>query len=326
MRPVARLASLAALALLGVGACTGGGSGGAGATPGGRPQIVVTTTILGDVVTGMLGERAVVSTIMPVGVDPHGFQPSAAQVAAMRAADALVTNGAGFEGALGDVIDGARADGVPVFEAISAVPQLRLGTDDHDGHDDAGHDGPDGPDDGMIDPHFFTDAGRMATAARGIATFLQRTIPALDTDAFRSDVERSAAALEELDATVESTLAVLPEQRRVLVTDHEVFGYFADRYGFRIIGTVIPSGSTSDGVSAADLTRLAHDIEAAGVTAVFTDASAPVRLADTLAAEVGGRVQVVELFSESLGEPGSGGASYAEMMQTNARRIAEALA
>jgi zinc/manganese transport system substrate-binding protein len=123
---------------------------------------------------------------------------------------------------------------------------------------------------------------------------------------------------------VEATLAPVAAEDRVLVTNHEVFGYFADRYGFEVLGTVIPSGTTGEGASAADLAELVQVVEDAGVPAIFADTSSPARLADALAAEVGD-VEVVELFSESLGEPGSGGETYLEMARTNAERIADAL-
>jgi zinc/manganese transport system substrate-binding protein len=91
----------------------------------------VTTNILGDVVTNLTGGVVEVVTIMPVGADPHDFQASARQADAMRSADALIVNGAGFEEGLLDVIEGAEADGVAVFEAISAVSSIEF-DDDHD--------------------------------------------------------------------------------------------------------------------------------------------------------------------------------------------------
>ncbi len=111
----------------------------------------------------------------------------------------------------------------------------------------------------------------------------------------------------------------------MLVTNHEVFGYFADRYGFEVLGTVIPSLSTLSEPSAQELADLADAVAAAGVPAVFAEASSPTALAEALAAE-GTDVAVVELFSESLAGPGSGAATYVEMVRTNAQRIAAALA
>ena len=108
------------------------------------------------------------------------------------------------------------------------------------------------------------------------------------------------------------------------MTNHDVFGYFADRYGFEVLGAVIPGGSTLAEPSASDLADLAALMVARHVPAVFADASSPARLAEALAAE-GADVTVVELYTESLGPAGSAGDTYIGMMRTNAERIAAAL-
>jgi zinc/manganese transport system substrate-binding protein len=261
--------------LLGAGACAADDD----AADGGR-RIVVTTSILGDVVTRLVGDAAEVEVLMPPGVPPHEFQPSARQIASLRDADALIVNGGGFEEGLEDAIADA---GVPTFAALDAVEALG------------------------DDPHFFTDPARMVTAARAIAAFLE--VPA------------AVGELEALDAEVEDILSAVPPADRVLVTNHEVFAYFADRYDFDVVGVIIPGGGTSGQPSAGDLDELAAVVREHGVPAVFADASSPDDLARALADEVGG-VNVVELFSESLPE----GMGYAEMVRTNAERIADALA
>ncbi len=109
------------------------------------------------------------------------------------------------------------------------------------------------------------------------------------------------------------------------MTNHEVFGYFADRYEFEVVGTVIPTGTTTGGVDAQELARLAEVIRDERVPAIFADTSSSDELAETLAGEVGD-VEVVELYSESLGDDDSDGATYLDMIRTNAGRIATALA
>jgi zinc/manganese transport system substrate-binding protein len=267
-------------------------------------RIVVTTNILGDVVRQLVGDDADVEVLMPPGADPHDFAPSAQQGAALRDADLLVMSGLGFEAGLLDTIEAAKQDGVLVATASDAVDVLTL-----DGGDDA---------------HFFTDPVRMRDAVQHIAVELADAVDGLDTAAFQDRVQGYVAELEALDAEVEATLSVIPEERRVLVTNHEVFGYLADRYGFEVLGAVIPGGTTLAEPSAADLAELARQIEDAGVPAIFAETSSPTRLADALAGE-GTDVEVVELYSESLGEPGSDGATYLDMVRTNAERIAAAL-
>ena len=106
------------------------------AASGGVPTVVVTTNILGDVVTQLAGGTVEVVTIMPVGADPHDFQASAQQAAAMRTADVLIVNGGSFEEGLLDVIEGAESDGVNVYEAMSAVTTIEFDENDHDDHRD----------------------------------------------------------------------------------------------------------------------------------------------------------------------------------------------
>ncbi|GJM37179.1 MAG: ABC transporter substrate-binding protein [Acidimicrobiales bacterium] len=285
----------------------------------GRPTVVVTTNILGDVVTRLVGDAAEVVTIMPVGADPHDFQASARQVDAIRSANVLIVNGAGFEEGLLDVIEGAESDGVATFEAISAVPTVEFGEHDHDDHDeDADHDHE------GDDPHFFTDPARMALAAEAIADFLIANVDGLDAEAVEATAGTYVAELESLDAEVEALVDRIPAGDRILVTSHEVFGYFAERYGFEVVGAVIPGGSTTDGASAGALAELTATIEAEGVDAIFADTSSSSELVETLADEVGD-IEVVELLSESLGDADSDGATYVAMIRTNAERIAAAL-
>src|SRR3546814_156138 len=181
--------------------------------------------------------------------------------------------------------------------------------DDHTDHD---HDGD--------DPHVFTDPARMATIAEGLAADLMAAVPELDTDAGRERAAAYVAELRALDAEVAATLAAIPDERRVLVTNHDVFGYFADRYGFEVLGVVIPGGSTLAQPSAADLADLADAIEEAGVPTVFVETSARSRVAQALADE-GTAVEVVELYSESLGTDDSEAATYIDRSEEHTSEL-----
>ena len=307
-----------------------------------KPLIVVTTNILGDVVSKAVGELFDVETIMPPGADPHVFQASAKQVDRMMKADLLVVNGANFEEGLLDVIKGAESDGVKVFEAMNSVDPLEdhdeEGHDDHEGHDhdkEAGHDdhdeeGHDGDDDyyvhdhGGVDPHFFTDPGRMAQVVNQLSDFLVLNFPEIDGEDLVSHMADYSKKLTDLDSEVMQTLSSIPESSRVLVTNHEVFAYFAESYDFKILGTIIPSPSTLSNASAKDLVDLAEKMKAEGVLAVFVDSSSSDALADALAGELDG-VAVVTLFSESLGPEDSAGSTYLDMVRTNSELIASAL-
>jgi zinc/manganese transport system substrate-binding protein len=313
--PTAALAIVLAAGVVGCGASDAGSDG--------RPEIVVSNVVIADVVSSLLGDAATVTSLVPAGASPHDVQVSARQAAEIREADLVVVNGGGFEAGLEDVVDSARDEGVPVHEAISAVDDLLLADEEghEDDHDD-GHDHEHG--DEGVDPHVFTDPVRAAQAARGILAEVLEVVPELDTPEVRERADAYLARLDDLDAEVRATLAGVDDDRRVLVTNHESLRYFADRYDFRVVGAVIPSTSTGDTSSARDLEELAEVVRSEDVPAIFADTSSPTRLADALADEVGG-IEVVLLYTESLGEPGSGADTYEGMIRTNAERIADAL-
>lgn len=295
-----------------------------------RRSVVVTTTILGDVVENLAGGELDVVTIMPVGADPHDFQASARQVAEISDADVLIVNGAGFEEGLLDVIEAAESDGVAVFEAIGAVETIEFGEGGHDhsdeDHSDEGeHADEHDHDHEGADPHFWTDPARMALAVDAMAEFLIASVDGVDADALRASAEAYVAELEALDSEVADTLDAIDEGRRVLVTNHDSFGYFADQYDFEVAGTVIPSGSTTDGTSARELAELVEVIEDEGVPAIFSESTVSDELAQTLAAEVGGEIAIIELYTGSLSEPGSDADTYVALVRTNAQRIVDAL-
>ncbi len=305
------------------------------------PSVVVTTTVLGSVVgeilTCALGDDSSMSVLMPLGADPHDFQASSAQVALMASADLVVANGLGLEEGVVDAIENVEADGVSVLEIAALVDPLPFGEehseegshDDHghedehsdeedhseeESHDDHGH--------GEFDPHFWFDMERMALAAELIGAEL-----AVNGD--ESFASCGASVAEEIRATdvlVADTLSSVQEANRVLVTDHDALGYLAERYDFDVVGVVIPGGSTLGDANSSDLADLVATIQNEGVRAIFGNTAGSPALLETLAAEVGGDDQVVELFVGSLGGLGFGAESYAEMMTTNATRIASALA
>lgn len=167
------------------------------------------------------------------------------------------------------------------------------------------------------------------TDATDIVDFLTTEVPALAVDNVRTTANAYVEELRGVDASVQRRLSPIPDEDRIMVTNHEVFGYFADRYDFEVVGVVIPGGLTGGEPSAGNLADLAGVIEEAGAPAIFADTLAPTHLAETLASESSTAVDVVELFSDSLGEPGSDGETdgetYVEMVRSNADRIAAAL-
>ena len=298
--------ALVALAVVAAGCGSGGHSDAS-------VKIVVTTTPLGDMVEHVVGDAASVDVLMPIGASPHDFQPSAKQVAHLHKADLVVANGLGLEEGLEDVLEAAEEDGVVVWYIGPDIGPRAFVEGDEDGH---------GGEHGRFDPHFWLDPIKVADAARQLADRLSDIAPDHD---WTPGADAYAAALEDVDAETVGLLADIPADRRKLVTSHRSFGYFADRYGFEMIGTVIPGGSELSNPSSAELAQLVETIEREQVPAIFTETTEPDALVRAIAGEIGYDVAVVELYTGSLGEAGSEGATLIGMLRANAGRISGAL-
>jgi zinc/manganese transport system substrate-binding protein len=172
------------------------------------------------------------------------------------------------------------------------------------------------------DPHVWMDPIRMADATRLIATELSALDPGGD---WLARADTYATELISTDEEIATVLGAVAVGERQIVTNHDSLGYFAPRYGFDIVGVVIPGGSTLGDPSSAELAQLVEVIETEGVKAVFVETTRPSALADAIAGEAGHNVEVVELHTGSLGEAGSGADTLVAMLETNARRIAGAL-
>ena len=336
----ATFAALALLSVLGLLASCGGGSkdnASSVTTASSRPLVIATTPILGDLVRQVGGDQVDVDVLIPLGADPHDFEPSAAQAAQLRDASLIVANGLGLEERLESALDGAQKDGVPVFDVGEQLDPLVLSTadeakpseeDDHDhGHD---HDAEKEPaqeeahNHGAEDPHVWLDPERMATAASLVATQLATTT-GLDASPFQERAATYADAARAAETEARALLAELPADQRKLITNHDALEYFAQRFNLEVIGTVIPGGSTLAEPSAADLSDLVALIEANNVKAIFSESTVSSKMIESLAREVGSQVSVVELSTDTLGEPGSPTATYPGLIVTTARLIANGL-
>jgi zinc/manganese transport system substrate-binding protein len=269
------------------------------------PLIVTTTSIVGDLVTGVVGHEAKVEIIMPVGVDPHDYQPSARQAASLREADLIVTSGLGLEAGLVDALAAAAADGVPTL----ALGE-RLGPRPLNGADGT-----------SPDPCWWLDPNRAAGAVQLIAE-------AMSSQTYGNWHSRATAIetnLWFLADEIALMLCRIPPEHRDLITTHDTFGYFAERYDLDVVGVLLEDGATQPQLELCRLAELADTMRADDIHAVFAETTAPTEVAETLAESVGEDVDVVPLYVDSLGGPGSGAETYFGMMRTNAERIADAL-
>ena len=324
--------------------------------------VVATTTIWGDIVSNVTGDAANLEVLYPVGADPHDHELSSSQVALMQEADLVVVNGLLLEEGILDVIEGLESDGVNVLEVAPALDPILFGASSHadheeetvstgqcdpnvshevagdheegegDGEEEEGeheeeegeHEEEDGDahGEGSCDPHVWMDPLRIAAAVELIAEELAELDPTVD---WIANASAYADELRSLDAEIISTLDGIAEGARKLVTNHEALGYFADRYDFEVVGAVIPSGSTLADPSSAELAELVETMTHEGIDVIFAENIEPSVLADAVAAEVGEDVEVVTLFTDSLGGPGSGGETYVDMLRFNANLVATAL-
>ena len=195
------------------------------------------------------------------------------------------------------------------------------GDEDGDDEDEDHADEEDGH--GSEDPHVWLDPVRVAQAVENLGPALVQ-LAGLDADRVAACTDAYLAELADLHREITESLAPVPAAQRKLVTNHDSLGYFADRYDFEVIGTVIPATTTLAEPSPADLEELAHVIEENGVPAIFAEALHGAGEATALAEQLDG-VTIASLYTGALGEAGSGAETYVAMMRHNARTIAGTL-
>jgi ABC-type Zn uptake system ZnuABC Zn-binding protein ZnuA len=293
-RVVLVAACLAALLTAG---CSGSGAGGDAGDGGLR--VVATTTQVADFTSNVGGDRVQVTSLLKPGVDAHDYEPSPADIDAIARADLVVQNGVGLEEWLGDTIASSGYSG-PVVDASRGVRLRQV--------------------DGEADPHIWQNPRNAQLMAANVERALATAEPAA-APRFAANLAAYTRELRALDADVARQIDSLANKK--LVTDHDAFGYYIDRYGLELVGSVIPSSDTSAELSGRDIRDLVARIKATKVKAVFTEASLPARAAETIASEAGVKVVGGEdaLYGDSLGPPGSDGDTYLRMLRHNTATI-----
>ena len=268
---------------------------------GAAPDILTTTTILADVTRNVVGDRYTVDTLVPAGSDPHSYQPVPQDATKIKGSKVLVIHGADYESFLQSLLENAGEK----EHVIDASTGLRLLSDE------AG-----------TDPHLWLDPNNVIAYTDNIREGLKQFDPD-GAETYDANASAYIDQLSELDAWINGQVAQIEPQRRVLVTNHEAFGYFAERYGFRVVGAIIPSFSSDASPSAQQMADLIEQIKLYEAPAIFLDASDNPDLAQQIAAETGVRV-VTDLHLESLTNGGAAG-TYIDMMRDNVTKIVQAL-
>lgn len=268
------------------------------------PEVLATSTILAEAARKVAGDRLSVAALLPVGADPHSYQPTPQDTAKVSKSKVLVVNGAGYELFLEPLL--ANASGKPtLIEASASLNPVAEGTTDQG-----------------ADPHLWLDPHNMIVYVENIRDGLSQYDPA-GTEVYQANANAYIAELEELDAWINGQIAQIPPPRRMLVTNHEALGYFARRYGFTVVGTVIESFSSDASPSAEQMAALVEQIKLFEAPAIFLDASDNPALAQQIAAETGAEV-VTDLHLESLTD-GAPAPTYIEMMKHNVNRMIDVL-
>jgi ABC-type Zn uptake system ZnuABC Zn-binding protein ZnuA len=277
--------------------------------------VVASFSVLADIVANVGGEHATVRSLVPVGGDAHTFDPAPDQVMDIADAALIVQVGDDFEPWLADLVNASGTDATVTAPFEAAGSEAESTPDDEHGED--GHEHGD-------EVHRWLDVHTTIDAVAHLAIAFAETDPD-HADAYAANAETYTAALEELDRYIIDQTATLPEDRRLLVTSHQTFSAFAERYGFEIPGVLLESGSTEGAdAPAGHVAELAGIIDELGIPAVFPDTPggeeqmAP--LADAAGVEVAPR-----LYVDTLGEDGSGAETYIDMMRYNIDTIVAAL-
>jgi ABC-type Zn uptake system ZnuABC Zn-binding protein ZnuA len=270
-----------------------------------RVKVVATTVQISALTTAVAGDLVELKGLIPAGVDPHEFEPTASDLVAIEGATLVLRHGIGLDDWLDRTLKaGKRATVVTVTRGV----RLQKGEEEGKVVDD---------------PHVWHDPANAKKMVDNIVAALLRVDPTHKT-AYETQATAYKTRLDEARTQVQTIINEIPSGGRKLVTNHDALGYFAKAFGLRIVGAVIPSVSTQAEPSAGETAKLLQTIRREKVKAIFAESNVNPKLAETLAKEAGVKI-VADLYGDSLGPAGSGAETVEGMWLANARKIADAL-
>ena len=272
----------------------------------GLPNVLAVESFLADIAQNVVGNRLRVDTLIPLGVDPHAYQPTPQDAAKIIDADVLIINGANLESFLAPILQNAGGNQLVISASAGLTPRP-----------DPSGEHPEG------DPHFWLDPNNVVKYVENIRDGLLQADPA-GAAVYATNAEKYIGELQVLDTWINSQVQNVPPARRQLVTNHETFGYFAQRYGFTVVGAIIPSVSSGAAPSAQELAVLIDSIRSTGTPAIFLETGSNPQLADQIAAETGVKV-VSDLYTHSLSAANGPAATYIDMLKYDVTAIVDAL-
>ena len=281
-----------------------------------RWQVVASSTIIGDVVKRVGGQRIELTVLLPIGLDPHAFEPTPQDLRAISHADLVFINGAGLEEFLPKIIQ-SLANPEVIVDLSEGIPLLSLANGHlEEDHEEEEHEH------GGFDPHVWLDPTLVKVWTLNIAETLGGIDPD-HRDEFFANAQTYTSELDDLDVWIFAQISNVEPDRRTLISDHNEFGYFARRYGFQIIGLVIPAFSTMAEPSARDLAALEDTIRREGVEVLITGTDIHFDRIQTIQNDTG--IRVLSLYSASLSPVGGPASTYLDLMRYNAGEIVAAL-
>jgi manganese/iron transport system substrate-binding protein len=269
-----------------------------------KPRVVATTTIIGNITRQIAGDRIDVITLLAPGVDPHDYEPVPIDLQAISQAQLILANGAGLEPWLNKITESTASTNKVIYVSNGLTTHSL-------------------PNSSAIDPHLWFDVNNAIHYTEQIRDGLIAIDPA-NAETYRSNAAVYSAQLKELDTWISDQVNTLPVDKRLLITNHDTFGYFAARYGFTVIGTIFPANGAEASPSAQQIADLVNLIKHSQAKAIFTENTLNPELANTIAQEAGVKI-VTELYTDSLGPIGSPASTYIDMMRYDVQTIVEAL-
>jgi ABC-type Zn uptake system ZnuABC Zn-binding protein ZnuA len=275
-------------------------------------SVLASTTFLADIAQNVAGDRVTVKSLLPVGADPHTFQATPSDVTRVTQSTVLILNGLELEHFIEQMLENAGGERLIVEATAGLTPRQMAGhAEGEEGHEhEAG------------DPHMWLDPNLVITYVENIRDGLSQADPA-GAETYKANADAYIAQLKDLDEWIVEQVNTVPAKRRLLVTNHHSMGYFAERYGFEVAGSVIPSFSSDATPSAQEMAGLVDEIKSLNAPAIFLDTADNDVLANQIANETGVMI-VSDLHFASLtdGEPAP---TYIDMMKDNVSKIVEAL-
>jgi len=262
-------------------------------------EVIAVETFLADITQNITNGRINISALIPIGVDPHEFEPTPKDFNKISKAKIIIINGGGIEGWLEKALKNTASNAY-IINASEGLGD------------------PKNP-----DPHFWLDPNYVINYVQNISNGLIKEDP-IGKDIYLKNSENYILKLQDLDKWIKNEVSILPIENRLIITNHESFNYFAKRYGFKIIGTIIPNVSSDAEVSAKHFADLVNKVKESKAKAIFLETGTNPALANQLASETGIKV-VNNLYTHSLSDKNGVAPTYIDMMKFNTKTIVDNL-